>query len=197
MYTQTPQFLRAVERTVRIEGGFVDNPADRGGPTNLGVTLRTLDRWYRSELGRPATLEDLKNLNHEGARQLYCDLYWNDRVLPCQDIAEWWEPMGAECFDSAVLHGPKVSAMFLQRGLNIINLNEKAWPDLETDGWAGPATLEAMRAVDNLTRGKDRLMLAVNVYQGRYITDIAENDPTQEAFVGGWLLHRVQIQGAG
>lgn len=195
MNVQTPQFLRAVERTVKIEGGFVDNPLDRGGPTNLGITLPTLDRWYRQELNRPATLEDLKSLNHEGARQLYCDLYWNDGRLPCQDIADWWEPLSWECFDSAVLHGPRQSGFFLQRALNLLNKQGTVVADLKVDGWAGRSTLTAMQAVGRLPRGQEALLLAVNIEQAAFLRNLAMEDPTQEEFYRGWILQRVELQG--
>ena len=191
----TPNFQRALARTVRIEGGFVDNPHDRGGPTNFGITLGTLRRWYPS-LGLPEpTVDHLRSLTHSAAANLYFDLYWRDKHLPCEEISDWWEPMGAECFDSAVLHGPVRAAVFLQKALNLLNRNEKSWPDLKVDGWAGNATLNGLISADHLPRGRERLMIAVNAYQAKFLIEIAENDPTQEEFVGGWLLHRVQMQG--
>lgn len=193
----TPEFKRACEKTLRIEGGFVDNPNDRGGPTNLGVTLKTLDRWFLKRDGRHADLVDLKTLDVHQAKALYFDLYWNDRLLPCQEIAEWWEPMGDEVFDTAVNSGPARSAIFLQRTLNLLNRNEKVFDDLKVDAWAGTATLKAMRAMDKLPRGRERLMLGINVEQGAFLRDLAMRDPRQEEFYGGWLLHRVQLGKAG
>ena len=189
----TPEFKRACEKTLRIEGGFVDNPNERGGPTNLGVTLKTLDRWLQKVNGRPADINDLKALTVADAEILYFDLYWCDRHLPCQAIAEWWEPMGHEVFDTAVNSGPEQSAIFLQRTLNLLNRNEKVFDDLKVDAWAGLATLEAMEAMDKLPRGRERLMLGINVEQGAFLRDLAMRDPRQEEFYGGWLLHRVQL----
>lgn len=40
------------------EGGYVNNKADKGGPTNKGVTLAT----YRSVYGQNKTVEDLKRI---------------------------------------------------------------------------------------------------------------------------------------
>ena len=189
----TPEFKRACEKTLRIEGGFVDNPNDRGGPTNLGVTLKTLNRWFLRIHKRNADINDLKSITVSQAETLYFDLYWRDKHLPCQAIAEWWEPMGEEVFDTAVHSGPERSAIFLQRTLNLLNRNEKVFDDLKVDAWAGSVTYDAMQAMDKLPRGRERLLLGINVEQGAFLRDLALRDPRQEEFYGGWLLHRVQL----
>ena len=40
------------------EGGFVDNPDDPGGVTNLGVTLNVWSRWLK----RPVTVDEMRAL---------------------------------------------------------------------------------------------------------------------------------------
>lgn len=49
------------------EGGYVDHPADKGGPTNRGITMQTLADWR----GRPVTQEDVKALTESEARAIY------------------------------------------------------------------------------------------------------------------------------
>ena len=45
---------------LKFEGGFVNDPHDRGGATNKGVTLATFIQFRRND-GRPRpTVEDLK-----------------------------------------------------------------------------------------------------------------------------------------
>jgi len=36
---------------LRFEGGYVDDPADPGGATNLGITLATFERYAQPLLG--------------------------------------------------------------------------------------------------------------------------------------------------
>ncbi len=191
----TSQFETALAKTVKIEGGFVNHPADRGGPTNLGVTIGTLNRWYGA--AKEATVEDVMALDHPTAKLIYHDLYWGDNNLPCQNIAEWSEPLSWECFDSAVLHGPARAAYFLQDALNLLNRNEdeRLFKDLKVDGWAGTDTLKAMRKLDNRAYGKRALLVAVNVEQASFLRNLARRDPTQEAFYVGWILHRIQFEG--
>lgn len=57
------------------EGGYVNNPHDPGGPTNLGITQVTLSH----ELGRPASIADVKSLSvgSELVAGIYRKKFWN------------------------------------------------------------------------------------------------------------------------
>jgi lysozyme family protein len=55
------------------EGGFVSLRSDPGGPTNLGITIATLSH----ELGRKATIADVKNLSIPTATEIYRKKFWN------------------------------------------------------------------------------------------------------------------------
>ena len=56
------------------EGGYVDNPADPGGATNLGVTFATLKAWRKTSI----TKQDVKDLTKEEATAIYHAWYWSD-----------------------------------------------------------------------------------------------------------------------
>jgi lysozyme family protein len=51
----------------REEGGFVNDPHDPGGATNMGITIATLSRW----LGRRASVADVKALDPRMAEAIY------------------------------------------------------------------------------------------------------------------------------
>ena len=55
---------------LRYEGGFVNDPADSGGPTNKGVTLNT----FRSVYGRAKTINDLKRMTDNEWRHIQVTL---------------------------------------------------------------------------------------------------------------------------
>jgi len=66
-------FPEALVFTLQYEGGYVDNPRDPGGPTNLGITIATLSH----ELGHQATRADVRNLTKAQASAIYRKKYWN------------------------------------------------------------------------------------------------------------------------
>lgn len=88
-------FDRALEFVLRWEGGKVDDPDDRGGRTNRGVTQRTYDGW-RADKGLPR--RDVYELENDELRAIYSELYW----WPAKEL-EW--PVNLVVFDTAVLFG--------------------------------------------------------------------------------------------
>ncbi|GLK75901.1 hypothetical protein GCM10008171_11550 [Methylopila jiangsuensis] len=121
------RFDACVSLVLDREGGFADHPEDNGGPTNLGITLRTLSEW-RGAAG--ASVADLKALKPDQAKEIYRALYWNR--MRCDDL-----PAGVDlmAFDFAVNAGPAASARLLQKAAGA-----------EADGSVGPATLAAVGA---------------------------------------------------
>jgi lysozyme family protein len=110
----------------KAEGGYADNPADPGGPTNYGITLATL----RAYEGDPnLTAEDVKKLTPAVAREIYRTAYWNR--MQCGAL-----PAGLdlEVFDFGVNSGPAESVKTLQRLVGVTQ-----------DGSVGPITLAAVR----------------------------------------------------
>jgi lysozyme family protein len=58
------QILAAI---LRREGGYVDDPADRGRCTNMGITIGTLRDWR----GKAVTCDDVRRLTEQEARDIY------------------------------------------------------------------------------------------------------------------------------
>lgn len=58
---------------LQYEGGYVDDPRDPGGATNLGVTKDTLETWRR----RPVTKAEVRALTRDEAAAIYRKLYWD------------------------------------------------------------------------------------------------------------------------
>lgn len=101
----------ALQYVLKNEGGFVNHPADKGGPTNRGITQKTLQR-YR---GHPVSADDVKKLDYQTTIDIYKKYYWDvinlDQLFD-QDIA-------TVIFDIGLLCGPNTSVRFCQEILHI------------------------------------------------------------------------------
>lgn len=85
----------AAEIVGREGDRYTDHPADLGGPTKFGITLRTL-----RSLKPWATEHDVQRLTRDEAIDIYVTLY----VRPFERFAEDYALL-ALCADSAVQHG--------------------------------------------------------------------------------------------
>lgn len=168
-----------IENTIGKEGGYVNHPDDRGGPTIWGITEAVARRnGYKG---------DMRTMPRSTAVSIYKSEY---AVRPgFAAIAEIYPSVGEELFDTGVNMGPARPSIWLQEWLNALNQGGKYWPDLKEDGAVGPATLSALRAykAQRGAEGEKRLVAALNASQGERYKAIARANPSQEAFVYGWL----------
>ena len=75
------RFNVCLQRVLKHEGGISNDPLDRGGFTNLGVTQRVWEEF----VGHPVSEADMKSLTPEKVGKLYKQRYWNAaycEVLP-------------------------------------------------------------------------------------------------------------------
>jgi lysozyme family protein len=177
-----------IDEVLRKEGGFVNNPNDRGGATNWGITEAVA-----RENGWTGAMRDLPR---DKAREIYYRQYVRapgfDAIIPISSA------VAAEVVDTGVNMGPSVAGRFLQRALNVLNRRGRDFPDLLVDGNVGSRTIDGLRAYFR-ARGAQRadaervLLRALNAQQGERYIALAERDPRQEEFMFGWFLHRVRM----
>ena len=172
-----------LDELIAREGGYVDHPADRGGPTNMGITLAVA----RAN----GFAGDMRRLTPATARALYRRLYWEQPGYAL--VAQQSPAIAAELFDTAVNMGPGVATGFLQRALNALNRNQRDYADLILDRMIGARTLAALRAFRTLrgAAGDMVLMKAIEALQGERYLSLAESRPANEAFLYGWLANRI------
>jgi lysozyme family protein len=163
--------------TLRYEGGLADDPSDRGGRTNAGVTHATYDAWRRRR-GLPT--QDVARMTSAERDAIYRDGYWlpvgGDR-LP--------RPLDLVLFDSAVIAGPGRAVEWLQRALGVT-------PDRQF----GPETWRALAAANPAA-----IAFAVLNLRAAHHRAIAKTDPSQALYLRGWLRRvddlRARIGGPG
>jgi lysozyme family protein len=105
----TERFLACLQVVFSLEGGFTNDPADRGGPTNLGVTASDIAR-YRNIKVEDVKEEQIRTLSIEDATNIYRSQYWN--VMRCDALAAGVDLM---VFHFGVNAGVGMSANVLQR----------------------------------------------------------------------------------
>ncbi len=172
-----------IDTLMSREGGYVDHPADRGGPTNWGITQAVA----RAQ-GYAGAMRDL---SRKTAAQIYKRLYWE---LPGFDhVAKIAPKIAEEMLDTGVNMGPPVAIGFLQRALNALNRQEQDYDDLAGDRRIGPATLDALERYIALrkTPGEIVLLKAIQALQGEHYIALAEGRPANEQFLYGWIANRV------
>ena len=94
-----------IDPILEREGGYVNHPADKGGPTNFGITQATLAAWRN----RPVTAFEVSQMSREEAVAIYEAKY----VKPFERFANN-APLMALIVDSAVQHGPARVEKWLQ-----------------------------------------------------------------------------------
>jgi lysozyme family protein len=164
-------FDASFARIIKSEGGYVNDPADRGGETNLGVTIGA----WGAYLKRAIQPGEMKALKQETVKPFYRSMYW-DKVKG-DDL-----PVGVDycIFDFAVNAGVGRAAKFLQRAVGALD-----------DGAIGPGTLAL---VAKTTPGK--LLENFAKQKEAFYNSLAEKNPTQKKFLKGWMARVDHVQTA-
>ena len=102
---------KSLALVLKSEGGYVNNPADPGGMTNLGVTKNVWEEW----VGHPIDEKIMRELTPERVAPLYKRKYWD--ACNCDNL-----PLGIDylVFDFAVNAGVGRSAKTLQTAIGCV-----------------------------------------------------------------------------
>ena len=103
-------FAACIPIILMSEGGYVNNPRDPGGPTNLGITQQTLSGW----LGHAASVADVQALTQAQVEPIYQADYYN--AAHCQQLAAGIDLM---IFDEAVNQGVGRAIRTLQQAAGV------------------------------------------------------------------------------
>ncbi len=113
MYSK--EFENALKFVLAREGGYVNDPDDRGGATNKGITQNTYNSWLKS-IGKPS--KDVKNITDAEVKEIYYKNYW--LAAGCDKMTS---KFAVVCFDTAVNMGVSRVDEFL-KAAKWIDLNE-------------------------------------------------------------------------
>ena len=150
------KFSQVIDKIIKLEGGYIDDPDDRGGETKYGISKRSHPEY------------DIKNLTKDNARSIYREFYWKPSKaerLP--------EELRGEYFDMVVNSGQGNAVKTLQRAVNSSPSCEK----IAIDGRIGPMTIKQAAKLK-----KERF----RAYRMLFYANIIHTNPTQEKFWFGW-----------
>ena len=154
------------------EGGYSDNPNDRGGATNSGVTLAV----YQSVYGKSKTKNDLKRMTNDQWNYIFTKLYWNKwkaDEIKNQSIANilvdwvWMSGYGTI---------KKIQSLF----------------GLTDDGIVGNKTISYINSHD-----QEEVFNKIWNRRKSFYESLVKNNPSQKVFLKGWMnrLNTFKFQG--
>ncbi len=159
-----------IDSLVGREGRFVNHPNDRGGATNWGITIKTLEDWR----GAPVTVADVRNLSQEEAKEIYKVVYLvRPRIAELIDLK-----LRELVFDFGVNSGVGAAIKALQGVIGTV-----------ADGRIGDKTLQAANYASQPQLVRIKLIAARMVHTGE---DITEN-PRQADFAAGWAKRQAEL----
>jgi lysozyme family protein len=150
---------------LKHEGGFVNNPKDPGGMTNLGVTRSA----WQAYLNRDVTEAEMRALTPETVKPFYKAMYW-DKIKGDQ------LPAGVDyaAYDLAVNSGTGRAAKYLQQIAGVVS-----------DGVIGPKSLEAIKSCD-----PEQVVEALCDMR----LDFLKRLPTFDTFGKGWSRRVAEVK---
>lgn len=139
---------------LRWEGGFVNDPADAGGATNMGVTLATYEAYCRNKGYPRPTVERLKAVTKEQVFDIFKTLYW-DRWKGDQIHSQKIANILVDWYWGSGVHGIKIP----QRVLGV-----------QDDGLVGNKTLSAVNLSD-----PEQLFAAIYKARVAFLNEITQS----------------------
>jgi len=173
-------FDNAIKIVLRHEGGYANDPLDRGGETYRGIARRFHARWEgwavvdaaKRLIGFPANLNANPRLYGLTIR-FYREKFWRYGGITSQRVA-------VKVFDAAVNMGSPNAHRILQRAVRRLGFK------LKVDGKLGPHTLRATNQAN-----ENALLLELRAYAAVYYAKIVARKPDQTKWLYGWMRRAV------
>lgn len=166
-------FDKAYKIVAKFEGHYVNDPDDPGGPTNVGVTQATYNRYRKLWQLSP---QSVRYITENEVRKIY-ESYWI--TSKANKFADSHPLTGTVHFDFAINAGFKQAAKTLQRtlGLKLI------------DGIIGNGTLSAIKLSSDGFLALDYLYAREDFYK-----DLCIRKPKFKKFLKGWLWRTKRLK---
>ena len=168
-------FETAFNFVIAKEGGYVDDPYDKGGATKYGISSRFIK-------ANDLKIKDVKELTLLQAKEIYHMFFWNPLKIDSFNDST----VQLFLFDTAINCGNEKAALLLQSSINSIS-------HIAVDGKIGNETISTCNNItsnDSNNKLLKRLMLSNRI---AYYMHIIESNETQRRFLKGWVNRAVDV----
>jgi len=157
-------FDKAIPIILRHEGGYVNDPDDPGGETNMGITKRDFPQL------------DIANLTAEQAKGIYKEKYWD--AVKGNQISN--QKVANQIFDFGVNAGTKRSIRKAQEVL------KETFNVMVVDGIIGNQTIGTLNSFDS-----DLFIVKFKLKRIEYYTEIAKKTSLRK-FLYAWTKRTLE-----
>lgn len=174
----TDKAIKLIDMILQHEGGFVNDPDDKGGFTYRGITRKNFPNWEGWQI--VDTNLPLKNgqiIKNEELEQYVREFYYDNfyHLMKIDEIDNML--ISGHLLCHGVNAGIKNSVKILQKSINTI-CND----NISVDGIIGKITLNY--ANSNV---QEEIANEMIVKRKEYYTNLAKRNPSQQKFLKGWI----------
>lgn len=148
------------------EGGYVNDKTDRGGATNMGITIATWKQLgYDKNGDGKIDIIDMKLLTPSDFHPV---------------LKQYWNRWQGDNIVNQSIANILVDWVWGSGKWGIVKVQELL--DLEADGVVGPKTLKAINDTD-----QKLLFEKIFAARKKFLNNIVKNNPSQKKFIDGWM----------
>ena len=154
------KFEKAFDNLIREEGGYVNDPVDRGGETKYGISKKSYPQL------------NIKELTLDMAKNIYKKDFYDKMML--EHIKD--DDVATEILEECVNMGRRTATYFLQIAVTTLGAN------IAMDGYMGRKTIDAV----NDFHAHDILMMIKSLSVAHYL-NLTHDYPPMQKYLKGWI----------